>query len=580
MVNAVHPRVSRLEAEGKLEGLARMWRIVSLGIVGIMTGGSLGRPDVAAGDWREDVLAAKNKLVSGERTYGSYLSQIVLFDRDAERVEEGLRSIRTAVQELGFTARIERENRTEAYLASLPGEVDASDFREAFASSRQVAHSISLSARWSGPVRHPNARFGADADPLFWAYIPGRRTFRGCLHVDELGHTAIFGMPRSGKSVLLNMLMQSHLSRYAGSRVFAYDVDWSLYKQCVAKGGRHYAIGADGGRLALLQGINDPKIREARARMIEQTILRPALGGTFTPTMRAKLDEALRVLAGSGQEQRLGWLANLLQDEGGMREIVGRYEGGELDGVEDDLDFAGEVRRGRTPLFVFEYGAIKKVDSLLAPFVAYTQDRIWSALEAAVAGSASGEMVEGASANGEAAGTAPSMILFDEAHVALKGNEMTEFVETLGRRAPKMLAQIVLASHAVTDLLNSPIGEVLPDLIATVIAARDPEALQEPRRSKYMRFGLNDRDLSDIARLSPGWYFLKNASGSASFTLDLSPFEVAWFGGASPEDRKLVNRLIAEHGIRNLVPAYLRARGPDFETHAEVYERLGLGLAS
>ena len=60
-----------------------------------------------------------------------------------------------------------------AFIASLPGERDASEYREARVSVRNAAHFFPLTATWAGPVEHTNKRFGKGAPPLLWTTTNG-----------------------------------------------------------------------------------------------------------------------------------------------------------------------------------------------------------------------------------------------------------------------------------------------------------------------------------------------------------------------------------------------------------------------
>ena len=73
----------------------------------------------------------------------------------------------------------------------------------------------------------------------------GSTPFRLNLHVDDVGHTLVFGPTGSGKSTLL-ALIAAQFRRYAGAQIFAFDKGCSMLPLTLAAGGDHYAIGGDG----------------------------------------------------------------------------------------------------------------------------------------------------------------------------------------------------------------------------------------------------------------------------------------------------------------------------------------------
>jgi type IV secretory pathway VirB4 component len=75
----------------------------------------------------------------------------------------------------------------------------------------------------------------------------GSTPFRLNLHVDDVGHTLIFGPTGSGKSTLL-ALIAAQFRRYAGAQVFAFDKGRSLLPLTLASGGDHYEVGEGEGR--------------------------------------------------------------------------------------------------------------------------------------------------------------------------------------------------------------------------------------------------------------------------------------------------------------------------------------------
>ena len=68
-----------------------------------------------------EVEAAMAEAASNLVAYGYYSSNVILYGRDLQQVEYDAQAVRKELQRIGFSARIETINTTEAYLGSLPG---------------------------------------------------------------------------------------------------------------------------------------------------------------------------------------------------------------------------------------------------------------------------------------------------------------------------------------------------------------------------------------------------------------------------------------------------------------------------
>ena len=187
----------------------------------------------------EDAIAeASSHLVA----YGYYTPVIVLFDEDADRLKDKCEGIRRLIQVEGFGARIETINATDAFLGSLPG-VSYANIREPLINTRNLADLVPLNSIWSGSAFAPCPYYPPSSPPLMQV-ASGSTPFRLNLHVDDVGHTLIFGPTGSGKSTLLG-LIAAQFRRYANSQVFAFDKGGSMLPLALGLGGDHYDIGGE-----------------------------------------------------------------------------------------------------------------------------------------------------------------------------------------------------------------------------------------------------------------------------------------------------------------------------------------------
>lgn len=187
----------------------------------------------------EDAIAqASSQLVA----YGYYTTVVVLFDGNKEALQEKAEAVRRLVQAEGFGARIETLNATDAYLGSLPGNWYC-NIREPLINTNNLADLIPLNSVWSGDPVAPSPFYPQNSPPLMQV-ASGSTPFRLNLHVDDVGHTLIFGPTGSGKSTLL-ALIAAQFRRYEHAQIFAFDKGNSLLPLTLAAGGDHYEIGSD-----------------------------------------------------------------------------------------------------------------------------------------------------------------------------------------------------------------------------------------------------------------------------------------------------------------------------------------------
>lgn len=112
--------------------------------------------------------------------------------------------IRRLVQAEGFGARVETLNATDAFLGSLPGNWYA-NIREPLINTSNLADLVPLNSVWSGNPIAPCPFYPPSSPPLMQV-ASGSTPFRLNLHVDDVGHTLIFGPTGSGKSTLLALI--------------------------------------------------------------------------------------------------------------------------------------------------------------------------------------------------------------------------------------------------------------------------------------------------------------------------------------------------------------------------------------
>ena len=103
------------------------------------------------------------------------------------------------------------------------------------------------------------------------------------------------------------------------------------------------------------------------------------------------------------------------------------------------------------------------------------------------------------------------------------------------------------ATQSLADIAESAIAPAIIESCPTRIFLPNPRALEPTQSEAYRRFGLNDTQIRLIAEASPKReYYLQSRAGNRLFELGLGPIALAVAAASSPDDHKLIDRLLAE----------------------------------
>ncbi|NTI46024.1 VirB4 family type IV secretion/conjugal transfer ATPase (plasmid) [Agrobacterium tumefaciens] len=472
----------------------------------------------------EDAIAeASSQLVA----YGYYTPVIVLFDEQQERLQEKCEAIRRLIQAEGFGARIETLNATDAFLGSLPG-VSYANIREPLVNTRNLADLIPLNSVWSGSPVAPCPFYPPGSPPLMQV-ASGSTPFRLNLHVDDVGHTLVFGPTGSGKSTLLS-LIAAQFRRYADAQIFAFDKGRSMLPLTLAIGGDHYEIGGDaaeGGegdspRLAFcpLAELASDGDRAWAAEWIETLV---ALQGvTVTPDYRNAISRQLALMAESRGRSLSDFVSGVQ-----MREIKDALHHYTVDGPMGQLL---DAEQDGLALGAFQCFEVEELMNLgernLVPVLLYMFRRVEKRLTGA-----------------------PSLIILDEAWLMLGHptfrNKIREWLKVLR----KANCAVVLATQSISDAERSGIIDVLKESCPTKICLPNGAAREPGTREFYERIGFNERQIEIVATALPKReYYVASPEGRRLFDMSLGPVALSFVGASGKEDLKRIRALHFEHG--------------------------------
>jgi len=472
----------------------------------------------------EDAIAdASSQLVA----YGYYTPVIVIFDEDQSRLQEKCEAVRRLIQAEGFGARIETLNATDAFLGSLPG-VSYANIREPLINTRNLADLIPLNSVWSGSPTAPCPFYPPGSPPLMQV-ASGSTPFRLNLHVDDVGHTLIFGPTGSGKSTLL-ALIAAQFRRYTQAQVFAFDKGGSMLPLTLGLDGDHYQIGGDIGPSATgearalafcpLAELSTDGDRAWAAEWIETLV---ALQGvTITPDYRNAISRQIGLMTESRGRSLSDFVSGVQ-----MREIKDALHHYTVDGPMGQLLDAEEDGLALGAFQCFEIEELMNMgERNLVPVLTYLFRRIEKRLTGA-----------------------PSLIILDEAWLMLGHPVFRDKIREWLKVLRKANCAVVLATQSISDAERSGIIDVLKESCPTKICLPNGAAREPGTREFYERIGFNERQIEIVATALPKReYYVVSPEGRRLFDMALGPVALSFVGASGKEDLKRIRALHSEHG--------------------------------
>ena len=469
----------------------------------------------------EDAIAqASSQLVA----YGYYTPVVILFDDDREALQEKAEAIRRLVQAEGFGARIETLNATDAYLGSLPGNWYC-NIREPLINTNNLADLVPLNSVWSGSPVAPCPFYPSNSPPLMQV-ASGSTPFRLNLHVDDVGHTLIFGPTGSGKSTLL-ALIAAQFRRYEHAQIFAFDKGHSLMPLTLAAGGNHYDIGGDRDtnerRLSFcpLWDLNTDSDRAWASEWIETLVTMQGI--TITPDHRNAISRQISLMA-AAQGRSLSDFVSGVQ----MREIKDALHHYTVDGPMGQLLDAEEDGLTLRAFQCFEIEQLMNLgERSLVPVLTYLFRRIEKRLDGS-----------------------PSLIVLDEAWLMLGHPVFRAKIREWLKVLRKANCAVVLATQSISDAERSGIIDVLKESCPTKICLPNGAAREAGTREFYERIGFNERQIEIVANAIPKReYYVATPEGRRLFDMSLGPVALSFVGASGKDDLKRIRALNSEHGL-------------------------------
>jgi len=525
--------LDKAESERELGRLRRQWFAKRKNIMALLRETIFQQEsplvDSDASNKASDADAALQELGSDQVSFGYATATVTVLNSDATAADEKLRAIERTIQGRGFVTIPETLNAVDAWLSSIPGHVYA-NVRQPIVSTLNLAHMMPVSAVWAGQEWNTHL----DGPPLIVTRTDGATPFRLVTHIGDVGNTLVVGPIGMGKSVLLATLALQ-FRRYAGSRIFAFDMGRSIRATVLGLGGEHYDLGAEGAMaFQPLARIDQDSYRAWAAEWIQGLLIHE--GVVVGPSEKESVWSALNSLASAPLDQRTMTGLSVLLQSNALRQalqpyVLGGAYGRLLDADHDLLGVADVQGFEMETLMPSKAAALAVLRYLFARFE---------------------ERLDGA----------PTLLILDEAWLFLDDPVFAARIRQWLKTLRKKNVSVIFATQSLADIRDSSIAPAIIESCVNRIFLPNPQATEPQIRVIYEGFGLNARQIEIVSQAQPKRdYYYQSRLGNRVFDLGLGPVTLAFAGAARPEDQRAIDAVSASVPPADFAAAWLRHRG-------------------
>ena len=166
---------------------------------------------------------------------------------------------------------------------------------------------------------------------------------------------------------------------------------------------------------------------------------------------------------------------------------------------------------------------------------------------------------------GERFDGAPTLLILDEAWLFLDDPVFAARIRQWLKTLRKKNVSVIFATQSLADIKDSAIAPAIIESCASRIFLPNPQATEPQIRVIYEGFGLNSRQIDIVATAQPKRdYYYQSRLGNRLFDLDLGPVALAFAGASTPQDQRLIDKVLASHPSDGFAPAWLHRRGLDW----------------
>ena len=502
-----------------------------------MAPGSRVQENPDALDKEADATAALGEITGGYVTCGYYTTQVVIMDEDLEQAIKRAEQVQSVFEIMGFPARLETVNCTDAFFGSLPGHT-YENVRKPMLNSLVLSDFLPITAVWTGLSHNPCPLYANYNNPPLMITSSGICPFRLNLHVDDVGHTLIIGPSGSGKSTLVANLIAQHF-RYKQAQVFCFDKDFSLLPLCYAMDGSHYNLLTDD--KLKFQPLKPPRIKNVDGSPADLSAFIAWAQGWIEDLCRVNnvqinvtrskiIYEAIsNVLAIPDPKRwRMDELHSAIQGDEEIKDVIRLYtEMGNYSFFDGEADLIANNR-----MVVFEMGSVMRTknEALIFATATYLFEKFRQQLTGA-----------------------PFLLIIEEGPIFFRNPVFAEKISEWLMTLRKANVAVIIITPSLGELLKSGYSEVLFEQCPTKIYLANPEVKNPQGKQQYQRIGLQDAEIDVIGgMIRKQEYYITNPLGKRVFSLNLSwnstPASLCFTGKSSVDDIREAIKIKQEYG--------------------------------
>jgi len=469
------------------------------------------------------------KAIGNEGKYfGEFTLSVVLYDKDEIKLEEAVPEFQKVFTTHDGLLYEERYNLLNAFFATVPANHEFNLRRQEMLNTNYADLSFLFTID-QGRQRndHLNSEYLAvlETDHATPYYLN--------LHEQDVAHTLVLGYTGSGKSFLLNFVIQN-LQKYE-PLTYIFDLGGGYESLTQMFGGSYLNVGLESRAFTINPFCLEPSRGNLNFLYLFAKVLIEA-GGKYELTSQDEKGLYAGVERMYKLEPDSRTLTNFASMLGPLGERLYRWTqagqfGYVFDNVEDTLRFSH--------FQTFNFDGMQQYPDVLEPLLFYVLHRASNQIEDA-----------------ELTATFKAFIL-DEAWIFLRNRTIRDYITRAEKTWRKKNAAMILATQSVHELMQSDMLAVVNECCATKIFLANPSI---DHRLYAEIFHLNDTELDLLGSLVPKRDLLiKQHGGSKKARLNVDSLAY-WMATNNPRDnvrkREYLNRYGAVEGLSRLAQEF------------------------
>ena len=478
-------------------------------------------------------------------SWGMVTQSLIIQDKDLDKLNDKVQYVLREFLASDIKATDDKWNAFDAYVGSIPTNLNANVRRLPIHSSAMV-YFFPTSSSWQGSEI---TKFRNDVALINTLSRSGEKFFFDIFEGD-VGNTLILGRVGNGKSVLLNSIA-NYSMKYRGAQVFFFDIDSSSRVLCKTNNGAFYDIGSDENSLSFqpLRRLETGSDKIFASNFITVLIGQedPAL---LTPENGTLITEAIKSLSERPKNERtMSAFVSYVQSPA-LKEALKTYT---MAGIYGEYFDGNDEKIDNSQMVVFEMGKIKNKPKVVSPITMYLSHYI--------------ETQRLQSGN-------LTMILVDEAKAFFMNKFFAPYFEEQLLTSRKKNCHYVFATQSAEHVLDSPIKTTILEQCFTKILTSNSD-MNEKLRAIYEQFNLNEAEINTIRNSEPKReYFIKNRLGSTLFDLHATELDLAFVGASDKISQNAIDLIYSSaSSVKEVVISWLKYRNQENKLSNENLEK-------